>query len=66
VKSNTVSETKVSDIDSNQKYNNHNPMRYCTSVKEPAEEPRKEIETQHNLQNQRKVQLQQLAILFQQ
>lgn len=32
-------------------------MRYCTSTKEPVEEPKKKIETQHNLQNQKKTQL---------
>jgi hypothetical protein len=42
VKSNTVSETKVSDIDTNLKDNKHNPARYCTFIKEPAEEPKKE------------------------
>jgi len=41
VKSNTISQTKVSDIDSNQKDNKHNPVRYCTSIKEPVEEPKK-------------------------
>ena len=40
-KTNTVSETKPSNIDSNQNYNNHNPMRHCTSTKEPEEEPKK-------------------------
>jgi hypothetical protein len=43
VKTNTVSETKISDIDSNQKYNKHNlPVRYCRSTKKPTEEPKKE------------------------
>ena len=40
-KSNTVSETKVSNIDSKQKDNKHNPVRYCTSTKELVEEPKK-------------------------
>jgi len=39
---NTVSETKISDIDSNQKGNKQSPMRYCRSTKEPTEEPKKE------------------------
>jgi len=43
VKSNTVSETKVSEIDSNQKDNKHNPVSYCTSVKEPAKEPKRRL-----------------------
>ena len=42
MKTNTVSETKISDIDGNQKDNKPNPMRYCTSTKEPTEEPKKE------------------------
>jgi len=42
VKTNTVSETKISNIDSNQKDNKHNPVRYCRSTKEPTEEPKKE------------------------
>ena len=61
VKSNTVSVIKVIDIDSNHKGNKYNPVRYCTSIKEPIEEPKKKIETQHNLQNQRKAQLKWLA-----
>jgi len=61
VKTNTVSETKISDIDSNQKDNKYTPVRYCTSTKEPVEEPQKKIVTQHNLQNQKKTQLKQFA-----
>jgi len=61
VKTNTVSETKISDTDSNQKDNKHNPVRYCTSTKEPVEEPQKKIITQRNLQNQKKTQLKLLA-----
>jgi len=61
VKTSTVSKTKISDIDSNQKDNKHNPVRYCTSTKESAEEPQKKIVTQHNVQNQKKTQLKQLA-----
>jgi hypothetical protein len=61
VKTNTVSETKISDIDSNQEDNKHNPVRYCTSTKEPAEEPQKKIVTQRNLQNQKKTQMKQFA-----
>jgi hypothetical protein len=36
-------------------------VRYCTSIKEPKEEPKKKIETQHNIENQRKTQLKWLA-----
>jgi len=61
VKTNTVSETKISDIDSNQKDNKHNPVRYYTSTKEPVEEPQKNIVTQYNLQNQKRTQLKQFA-----
>lgn len=49
MKTNTVSETKISDIDSNQKDNKHKPVRYCTSKKDPVEEPQKKIVTQHYL-----------------
>jgi hypothetical protein len=54
VKTNTVSETRISNNDSNQKDNKHNPVRYCPSIKEPEEEPKMKTETQHNLQTQRK------------
>jgi hypothetical protein len=57
VKSNTVSENKISDNERNQKDNKHNPLRYCTSIKELAEEPKMKIETQHKLQNQRNAQM---------
>jgi hypothetical protein len=60
-KSNTVSENKICDNESNQEDNKHNPVRYCTSIKEPEEEPKKRTETQHNVQNQRKTQLKWLA-----
>ena len=53
MKTNTVSETKISKIDCNQKDNKHNPVRYCTSTKEPVEEPKRNFETKHNLQNRR-------------
>lgn len=42
VKTSTVSETKISDTDSNLKDNKQNPMRYCRSTKEPIEEPKNE------------------------
>jgi len=61
MKTNTVSETKISDIYSNQKDNKHKPVRYCTSKKDPVEEPQKKIVTQHNLQNKKKTQLKQCA-----
>jgi hypothetical protein len=61
VKTNTVSETKISNIDSNQEDNQHNPVRYCASTKEPVEEPQKMIITQHNLQNQKKTQMKRFA-----
>jgi hypothetical protein len=57
VKTNTVSETKISDLDNNQKDNKHIPVGYCTSTKKPVEEPQKKIITHHNLQNQKKTQL---------
>jgi len=39
VKSNTVSDNKISNSESNQEDNKHNPVRYCTSIKVPEEEP---------------------------
>jgi hypothetical protein len=57
VKTIIVFETKINDIDSNQKDNKYIPVRYCTST---VEEPQKKIVTHHNLQNQ-KTQLKQLA-----
>jgi len=61
VKSNIVSDNKISDNESNQEDNQHKPVRYCISIKEPEEEPKKKIETQHNVQNQTKIQLKWLA-----
>jgi hypothetical protein len=61
VKTNLVFETKISNIDSNQEDNKHNPVLYCTATKEPAEEPKKMTETLHNLQNQRTTQLKRFA-----
>jgi hypothetical protein len=40
VKTNTVSETEISDIESNQKDNKHNPVRYCRFTKEPIGDPK--------------------------
>jgi hypothetical protein len=42
VKTNTVSQTKISDNDSNQKDNKHNSMRYCRTTKKPIGEPKNE------------------------
>jgi hypothetical protein len=50
VKTNSVSETEINNTESNRKDHKHNSVQYCTSTKEPAEEPRKKIATQHNLQ----------------
>ena len=55
VETNTVPETKICYIESNEKVKKHNPVRYCMSTEEPAEEQQKKSETQHNLQNQNKV-----------
>ena len=54
METNTVPETKISDFDSNKTEKKHNPVRYCTSTEEPVEQ-KKKSETQHNLQNQNKV-----------
>ena len=55
VETNTVPETKICYIESNEKDKQHNTVRYCMSTEEPAEEQQKKSETQHNLQNQNKV-----------
>jgi hypothetical protein len=57
VKTDTVSETKISDIDSNQQDKKPNPVRCYKYTKKPVEEPKKKFETQYNLQNQNKIQL---------
>ena len=54
VETNTVPETKISEFDSNKTEKKHNIVRYCTSTEEPVEQ-KKKSETQHNLQNQNKV-----------
>ena len=55
VETNTVPETKIRYIESNEKDKKHNTVRYCMSTEEPVEEQKKKSETQHNLQNQNKV-----------
>jgi len=61
MKTNTGPETKIGSIDSNHKDSKHKPVKYCTSTKDPVEEPQKKIVTQHNLQNKKKTQLKQFA-----
>ena len=55
VETNTVPETKICYIESNEKDKKHKPVRYCMSTEEPVEDQQKKSETQHNLQNQNKV-----------
>jgi hypothetical protein len=57
VKTNTVSETIHVMLTVSKETTSITPVGYCTSTKEPVEEPKEKIETQHNLQNPKKTQL---------
>jgi hypothetical protein len=51
---NSVSETEINDTDSNRIDYKHNAVRHYTTIMELAEEHKKKISTQHNLQNQKR------------